>query len=252
MANLEINLHGLRILNTRPLHQASSLSQLIEAANGKVLSCPALEIIPTPPTWVETLPLLAQFNYVIFTSTNAVNYFFAGFNSFNWPKLMCTTAIGKATALALENYNIHVDFIPSIATSEQLLMLKPFQECSGKNVLLVKGKGGRDVISTQLNARNAQITELAVYQRILPKLNSQQLKRWWREDALDIILITSNEAMQNLFLLFEKISHEWLKQKTWVVISERLMDEAKALGIKHVKLCNHETIIKSLQELIKD
>ena len=67
-------LNGLRVLVTRPEHQAESLCRLIEQHGGVAIRCPTL-VIAEPRDWTPALAILdrlADYNLAIFTSANAV------------------------------------------------------------------------------------------------------------------------------------------------------------------------------------
>ena len=70
------NLGGLSVLVTRPMHQADKLCALIEAAHGRPIRFPALEIVgPVDKTTTRDALLAARrCDLLIFVSTNAVDY----------------------------------------------------------------------------------------------------------------------------------------------------------------------------------
>ena len=243
-------LRGLRVLNTRPLGQSEALSLTIEKAGGVAISCPALTIVPTLFSWVETLPNLDKTDKAIFTSANAVHYFFKALSTAKiiWPAHIKTIAIGKATATRLEHSQIRVDFIPDMADSEHLLALAPLQEVIHQNILLVKGEGGREMIAGKLRQNGAWLTVLDVYKRCPPKIDHKEIETLWRNDAVDIILFTSHQAMQHIFNLFGMQAKAWLCHKPCLVISQRLAEAAADIGCKSILVCRPETIIDALHQ----
>ncbi|MDP1603113.1 MAG: uroporphyrinogen-III synthase [Legionella sp.] len=244
------NLQGLRVLNTRPTHQAEELNLAITRAKGVALSCPALIIKPIA---LNNLPHFTQVTLAIFTSANAVNHGISAFaqQKIKWPSRVHVIAVGNGTARALEQQGIRVDSIPSIADSEHLLMLDSLQDVQHKTILLFKGEGGRSLITTTLKERGAQLIVLDVYQRIMPAINREQLDTWWRDRAVDIILITSEQAMQNIFTLFGEQAHAWLKRTPCLVISKRLAEAAFRAGMQKIIICSTETIIDALHQFNK-
>lgn len=248
-----INLEGLRILNTRPEAQADSLNQMISAAHGLPLSCPALGIVATAPTWLAHLPEWTEVDQALFTSVNAVNQAFQCFahHRLTWPSTIHTTAIGQSTAGAMRALQVRVDNIPEFADSEHLLKLPAFQHVQDKTLLLFKGEGGRTLIAETLTARGARLIELAVYRRTMPCLDQSQLNAWWRNKEVDIILFTSQQAMHNIFCLFGNEAHAWLSRIPCIVISERLAEAATLLGMQTIITCRLDTIMTTLQQFNK-
>lgn len=244
------SLQGLRVLNTRPLDQAGPLNALIHAAKGQALSCPMLEIIPSNNDWLTNLPNLLNVTHAIFTSPNAVIHSVQAI-CHQWPKTITVTAIGQATASLLRENGILVHYVPDTADSEHLLALTIFQEINNQTILLFKGHNGRTLIADTLTSRGANVIELPVYHRILPSINQKQLTTWWQENAVDIILFTSHEAMQNLFIVFNEKAHDWLRQLPCLVISKRLANAALNLGMREVNVCSYDEIVDKLLQLTK-
>lgn len=239
------NLQGLRILNTRPLMQAQKLNSIIAAAGGNVINCPGLAI----EGMTFTLPNLETVNYAIFTSSNAVKYCSEYLRQCNiaWPIEIKVIAIGQATASALHQSNIDVAFIPNEACSESLINLDPLYQIENKVILLLTGAGGRQLIAPILRDRNAIVFEKPVYKRTLPTTCSQPyIQSIWQEKAVDIILFTSQQAMQNIFMLFGKPAQNWLRNTPCIVISQRLAHIAACLGIRKIIVCKFDSIIEAL------
>ena len=226
-------LNGLRVLNTRPQNQARALSKSITDAGGISIECPTLEIKTTSKAWIRTLPL-SEVNQAIFVSANAVHYCFTQLKSNNiqWPTQIKVIAIGQGTAKALHELNIEVNDIPEAPDSENLLNLDTLQQIKNQTVLLFKGEGGRELIERGLLQRGAKTIILNVYKRVLPQIRHQFINSLWRDDLVDIILLTSEQSIHNLFKIFSKDAHDWLQEKPCLVISERLGKSASLLGMK--------------------
>ncbi len=201
-------------------------------------------------TWFSSLPDLVTVDQAIFISGNAVKYCFKTLaeHKLTWPSSIEVIAVGQATAQNLMNHGIRVNSVPSHATSEDLLTLAAMQKIKGKIVLLVKGEGGRTLISETLQARGAHLISLAVYRRVMPAHEQQDLHSIWQDNAVDIILFTSQQAMNNIFTLLGKNAHTWLCNKPCLVISERLAKLASLLGIHTVIISRPETILTTLHQ----
>lgn len=242
------SLHGLRVLNTRPQEQAHGLSQQIRKASGVAIELPTLEI-QEHTDWLHALPELSQVQQAIFVSANAVTYCFKKLKQ-PWPAAIQTIAIGQGSAAALQQFNIQTSAIPEVSDSEHLLALPSLQHPQNQRILLFKGAGGRPLIEDRLLERGANLIALNVYQRALPKINQQFVKSIWRDDLVDIILLTSEHSMHNLFKLFEQDSHTWLRSKTCLVISERLVQIAASLGMKNIILSHPDGMMDALFDYV--
>lgn len=242
------SLQGLRVLNTRPKDQAHLLNELIAKAGGIAIECPTLEIIETSKEWISSLPDLNSVHQAVFISANAVHHCFTQIIKHNitWPTKIRVIAIGNGSANALKNYNIKVDEIPDAPDSEHLLTLHCLQELSNQTLLLFKGEGGRQLIEEDVLKKGANLYSLAVYKRIMPKIRRKFINSLWRENLVDIILLTSEQSMHNLFKIFGKEAHSWLKQKPFILISERLAHSAALLGITKMFISHPDRMMNTL------
>jgi uroporphyrinogen-III synthase len=244
-------LKGLRILNTRPHPQGKLLSEAIHLAEGIAIEVPTLSIEATDNPWFDDKPSLSHYSQMIFVSSNAVKYFFKTIDLRNdtLPKNILITAVGKATAQSLASFGIVNIQIPTLADSEHLLKLESLQQVKNQKILLVKGEGGRHLIEETLNDRGADLHLLSVYRRTLPKTSKPMLESLWHDDAVDIILLTSHHAMSNLFHLLGEHAYTWICNKPCLVISQRLGNEARLLGIQTIIVSDYDKIIDTLKGL---
>lgn len=242
------SLHGLRVLNTRPLKQGEALTKAIQSAGGVSIALPALKIEATAIDWLTHMPSVATIHQAIFISANAVDYFFDALNSAKivWPEKVVVTAIGSATGAALVRHGITVHHLPIIADSEHLLTLDSLQMIKDQTIILVKGCGGRPLIAENLIERGAHLTFLMVYRSGYPEEKPEYINSVWQDDAVDIILITSQQAMHHLFTLFADDGREWLINKPWLVISGRLAKMASLLGIKTIITSDYDDVLDTL------
>lgn len=241
-------LNGIRILNTRPQNQAKTLSKHITEAGGISIECPTIEIKATNKIWMKLLPDLSEVNLAIFVSANAVHQCFTQLklNNISWPTHIEVIAIGHGSAKALAEVNILVNNIPDKADSEHLLTLKILQQLKNQTVLLFKGEGGRQLIEEGLLQRGAKLIILNVYRRMMPKINHQFINSLWRDDLVDIILLTSEHSIHNLFKMFSKEGHQWIIEKPCLVISERLAKSASYFGIKKIIISHPDRMMNTL------
>src|SRR5437879_11508865 len=108
-----MNLRGRGILLTRPREQAQGRANLVEAAGGRAILFPAIEIQDVP------LRELAEFDLAIFVSPTAVKRALA---AMKWPPRAQAAALGRGTQRELERHGIKAIIAPdSGADSEALL-----------------------------------------------------------------------------------------------------------------------------------
>src|SRR3990167_2485958 len=235
----QLLINQCHILNTRPEPQATLNSEII-ALGGKVTALPLFQIIAKNNSW--ELPALEKYDGAIFISKNAVTNFFSRFGQQAWPTKFATLAIGKATQAALAARNITAKCSIE-ATSESLLNLPILQKA--KKILLIKGENGRDILQNTLKERGTMVECLEVYQRVKIAYPKALINEIWQDDFIDIILFTSNEALEHIFTLFKEFN-SWLHNKPCVVISQRLARSARDKGIKTIFVTSPEEILQGL------
>ncbi|WP_119632203.1 uroporphyrinogen-III synthase [Methylocaldum marinum] len=231
-------LFGLNVLVTRPREQADGLCALIEAAGGRALRMPLLEIaaVADPSTAEALLSRTDQWDWLIFTSTNAVRFALQIIGgSYAPPPSARVAAIGRATAEALAKAGIRVDLIPKPQfNSESLLASPEMADVTGQSILIVRGEGGREHLAQTLEARGAEVVFAEVYRRILPEMDIAYWIDLWRQGRIDVVTITSGEALNNLMLFLGEARHEFTERTPLVVIGSRIEKLARDLGWHHV------------------
>jgi len=220
-------LKGLRVLITRPEAQATILLEKLTVLGAKVVSMPVIEIVPiAPEDWSDVT--MAEQNMLIFVSRNAVLSFVAGFEE-RLPDNIKYVAVGAATARCLLASGMSVDIqAPAPAGSESLLALPEMQNMAGKQILIVRGETGRELLADTLIARGATISYLEVYRRCLPTYNETGVSTALLADWL---VVTSVAGLQNLCQI---VNNEGIKLKMLLVVSERIKQVAVELGFQHI------------------
>ncbi len=230
------------ILVTRPKAQAGSVVAAISAAGGRPVLFPTMEIVPRPIEDVTvSLREGLDADIIIFVSANAVKYGLAVLKQLGqpWPATAQVAAIGAGTAACLAEHGIQADHYPAgEANSEALLVLPVFQEVSGRKITIMRGVGGREWLAEHLRARGAKVVYNELYSRELPKISEstcQQLLAQWQaagtDQQVDAVVSTSLAGLQNLFTLLGKAGRVWLQQIPLVVVSQAMVDYARAQGV---------------------
>src|SRR5437867_478597 len=116
-------LSGRTILVTRPAHQASVLTQLIEQSGGQSVLFPAIAIEPPADPHAAALLLheIASFDCSIFVSVNAVEQAFVLAPGLA-RGLRTVFAVGMATARALHSHGVADVIVPEDAADSEALL----------------------------------------------------------------------------------------------------------------------------------
>ena len=229
-------LAGVGVLVTRPSGQADNLCNIIENAGGKAIRFPAIEISPIddPQSVTPIIDRLDSYDMAIFISANAVKYAIQSIKTKrDFPECMALAAIGNATRKALEDEGLKADIYPTRQfDSEALLDLPKMQRVKGKKILIFRGGGGRELLKKTLVERGAHVDYAELYQRTIPAQKSNMLDQYWKKNAIDIVTVTSNQALDNLFILAGELGKQNLVTTPIVVISQRMVQNAMEKGIQ--------------------
>jgi uroporphyrinogen-III synthase len=233
-------LNKARILVTRPAHQAQNLCRLIEEHGGTAIRFPTLNIIALDDCFTirQTLSDLGRFQWVCFISANAVDFALkANSGKIVLLKTVRFAAVGQATAQALELAGLPVDLLPEKGyNSEALLAMPQLQHVKEKKILIIRGEGGRDELANTLRSRGAQVEYLDVYKRVIPGIDASSVLNLLAENKLDVITITSAEALQNLLTMLGKEKHKLLFAVPLVVVSDRIKYIAADMGFERINV----------------
>lgn len=225
-------LAGVRILVTRPAHQADALCRLIEGAGGTALRMPALDIAPPSDTGAlrELGARLDSFDLAIFVSANAVGGALAHLGM-QLPASLGLAAVGPASARALLDAGHSEVICPASGfDSESLLAMPELQHVAGKRVVIFRGDTGRGLLADVLRERGARVEYAEVYRREAPPPPDPVVADALRHDALDAVTVTSAQALENLVELCTDKMRRGLLRAQLVVVSERMIEMAESFG----------------------
>jgi uroporphyrinogen-III synthase len=227
-------LEGRGVLVTRPAAQADGLCRLIEAAGGRPISFPTVEIQPAGDSERARALLSESWDIVLFVSRNAVEQALALAGDASALRLARLGAVGRATAACMEQSGIAPQLVPpSGFDSESLLALPALTDVAGRRVLIVRGEGGRAMLGDTLTERGAEVAFAEVYRRALPQIDAGVLIPQWQQ-SLGYVTASSDEVLANLLALIPSSAHPWLRGLPLAVLSERNAASAMENGFRVV------------------
>ena len=241
----------MNILLTRPFNQVKPLEVLVNECGHQALLFPTLKIEA-----LKSSPLKERYDAVIFISANAVEYGLEALSSLDHrhDKIF---AVGSATAKKLNDYGFKGDAFPQTkASSESLLAMPEVSELSDKDILIFRGKGGRETLREGLGKNNI-VEYIEVYERTQCKIvafHQTSLTQFLQSDQ-GVITITSVENLSTLMAMVEKIdvgALESIKQYPLAVLSERIKTYAQSVGFNKIEVApqtNDEGLIQAIESI---
>ncbi|MEP7705352.1 uroporphyrinogen-III synthase [Paraglaciecola sp. 25GB23A] len=150
-----------------------------------------------------------------------------------WPTQIQFFAVGQSTADILTHAGLTV-IVPSEARSEGLLSLPQLTKVTNKQIIIVKGYGGRELLAETLSERGAIVREWALYKRV--SLPNPFCTRQWHTEQIQCIIATSGEVID---AAFKHYAANWLKTKLWIVVSQRTAEIAQQHGITQIHISDN-------------
>ncbi|MCL4265520.1 MAG: uroporphyrinogen-III synthase [Anaerolineae bacterium] len=201
---------GKRIVVTRSPDQTEALCALLEALGATCIRFPTIDFVPLPaPELDKALAHLDHYTWLIFTSVNAVRFFWqkletlrslpAAHRSLLTAHRLQIAAVGSATQKLLAEKGVSVDFVPDEFTGERLV--SGLGDVAGQRILLPRARMGRPEIVNLLRERGALVDDIALYETItaVPTPTScAELER-----GADILTFTSPSSVRNFCEILE-------------------------------------------------
>lgn len=221
-------LTALTVLVTRPTAQAAMLCDRIGKLGGAAIAFPVLDIEP-----IATAAISTRYDLTIFTSANAVQH---GMTCLARESLGQVAAIGPATRAALTASDLGVQIFPEGAANSEALLAHPeIKSLVSARVLIVRGRSGREMIRETLVAQGCTVEVLEVYERVPTQPSDASvaaLEQHWSNEGIDVVTATSGEILEHLYALLTDTGRSLLKETPVLVVSERVRDIARRLGLR--------------------
>jgi uroporphyrinogen-III synthase len=248
------------VVITRPRAQADSLARAVAALGRTPVILPLLEIAPLGDTAAlrAALARLERYALVAFVSPNAVDAAFAHVAA--WPLAVPLAVLGEGSRLALArhgltegNATIVGPIDPTRSDSEHLLAALDLAALAGREVLIVRGESGRELMADGFRAAGAEVTVVPAYRRTVPAMSdglAAQLRALLATP--NDWIITSSEALRGLFALLDELDPGCVSQmrdQHVIVPHARIAATARELGMSRVTLTGSgdERLLAALQ-----
>jgi uroporphyrinogen III methyltransferase / synthase len=256
-------LEGRTIIVTRAASQAADLTTLLESYGATVIVCPTIEI-REPDNYArldEALDHLYGYDWIIFTSTNGVEFFLKrltdrGLQVSDLDEIK-VCAIGQRTTDKLHDAHVHVDLVPSQSTAEGVYAaLSEFaggdEHLRGLNILLPRAAVGREVLPDTLQKAGARVDVVTTYQTVLPENIDHGKLGAMLAGSGDCIAFTSPSTIKNLAKLFD--THDLGKTLPGIVVAciGSVTAEAAAEYGLHVDIVPQQTTTTALAQAIAE
>jgi uroporphyrinogen III methyltransferase/synthase len=208
----------------------------------------------------EALTRIDSFDWVLFTSANAVDSFMGRLlagsgdaRSLNGVRL-CT--IGPTTRDRLQRYALRVDVVPAEGRPEGVVRaLQGACSLEGARFLLPRANVGREVLAEELRKAGAEVTDVTAYRVLVTEAERDgepDLYGLLLDRRVDVVTFTSASTVRNLVeLLGREQAQDLLRQTTVACIGPVTAEAALQLGIQTNVMPSEYTIPALVESIVR-
>lgn len=192
-----------KVLVTRSRAQASQLLKQIQELGGEAIEFPSIKIQKEEDMSElhYSFQHLEEYDWLIFTSVNAVDIFFAELKARNNDirdlKGISICAIGPATCKRLENRGLLVDIVPNEYMAEGVIDELSKRIKPGHRILLPRARGARKLLPDTMREWGAEVDEIYLYEAVPDNDINEGKIQEIREGKYDFISFTSSSTVKN-------------------------------------------------------
>jgi len=249
-------LFGKRIVVTRAREQASTLVERLARFGAEVIECPTIRTEPVAdPTAADAaIRELPTFDWVAFTSANAVRYFWERLENakrdaraFGTAKII---AIGPATEAELLHRGIRADFVPKQSRSEAVL--QEFGDVRGLRILIPCGESSRDVLREGWTKGGASVVAPTIYRTVADLETIGEVREALERNEIAAVTFTSGSTVEHfLNALGDANAPERLRTTCVATIGPVTSEVARSHGL-HVTVEAPHASVEALADALVD
>ena len=229
----------MAVLVTRPDERGKALVDQLNQAGVVALHLPLLSIeagaeLAQLPT---KLNQLKSGDYVFLVSKSAVDFADKTLKDigFSWRQDLQYFTVGHRTAQHFScQTECTVRYPITSENTEGLLNLPQMTELTDKNLLILRGNGGRELLRKQATLRGATVDTVECYQRTPISYNNEEQTSICIRSGVQTLVVTSLEILQALIEFVPENEQNWLKNCCLVTVSQRIADVAAQQGWHNV------------------
>lgn len=248
-------LFGRRIIVTRARTQASNFAECLESYGAEVIQFPTIETQPILDNAAldKAIDQLSTYNWVIFTSVNAVEYFYRHLRANGKDARSLGNAricaVGQKTVAALDQIGIRTDYVPS--QYRGAVLAAELEGVKGRKILLPRASIAADDLPNGLRDRGAIVDAIPIYETVKAGAEGREaLAADLYNGRIDMVTFTSSSTVTNFLEMFgSHPSAALLDQVHIAVIGPSTESTAKADGLT-VDIVAKQASVESLAEEI--
>ena len=203
-------LYGWKVLVPRTKEQAGEMSERLRSHGAIPIEVPTISVEPprSPAQMERAVKGLVdgRYQWVIFTSTNAVRAVWEKFTefgldarAFSGVKIAC---VGEATAAKVRAFGINPELVPSGEQSSEGLLeeFPPYDDILDPvdRVLLPRADIATETLAAGLRARRWEIDDVTAYRTVRAAPPPADIREMIKTGGFDAVCFTSSSTVRNL------------------------------------------------------
>jgi uroporphyrinogen III methyltransferase/synthase len=227
-------LFGKRVLITRAGEQSGEFARALLARGAQPVVVPTIAIVAVEDTSDADRAIddLASFAWLIFTSQNGVDAFFARLAAKGADARAIgatkVAAIGERTAARLRTHGVIADLVPAEFISEEIAPEVIARSATGDRVLLYRAQEARDVLPQMLRDAGLIVTIVPAYCTVIPP-DAQFAQK---VSEADVLTFTSASTVRGFVaLLGEVVASQAASRKCVACIGPITANAAAQAGL---------------------
>ncbi len=196
-------LAGLRVVVTRARHQAAGLAAELEAAGAEAVLLPLIEVVEPEATrpLVEAAAGVGEFDWLVFTSANAVTAFLPRLAG-PLPARLRIAVVGPATAKAVRTHGEDPDLEAAKSDAEGLATEMGSRLQGHERVLVPRADDARPALVDGLRTLGYDVTAVDAYRKRLPPEAVGEAHALFDDHELGWVTFTSPRIVRHFARLF--------------------------------------------------
>lgn len=244
------------IVITRSEEQSEDSIKKFESLGATVIPFPTIKIRP-----IETFNMfdnyaaqLNSFDYIVFTSENAVEYSVNRLKKIgiDLPDKITVVCVGKKTADKCSEFNIKVDIVPNDFSAKGLLNYFGKIDLTKKKFFIPSSSIAREELKTGLIELGAEVIKTPIYDVGLPdKSEIEENKNLLQKNKPDLFIFTSPSTYNN-FLDILKIENaqNYFGDYTIAAIGPTTAEAIENSGVKVDIVPNNFTMDDLIESIV--
>ncbi len=195
-------LFGKRVVVTRTRTQASQLSERLREAGADVIEIPTIRTVERPleNDQEKRLQHLADsFDWIIFTSPNAVPIFFSHFLKVHGDLRalgpLRIASVGPGTSECIRKFHLKIDLQPETFTTSALA--QALASLPEKRFCLPRAAVANPIIPETLRSRGAEVWDWPLYETVPETEDPTGSRKRFETEGADWILFTSSSTVEH-------------------------------------------------------